>query len=268
MFVTSLNIKLKDFGNVLVDFKKIVFICLLIYFAIPLLGLFFGKIIYTDPQLIAGQVLITVIPVGVSALIWVGISGGNSVFGVTIVIASTFLSGVTIPGLMKILVGQYIDFDANSLIIGLLLTIVLPVILGTFISELRIIIQTEQYRSLYSLIMKLSTLLILMLSVSDINLFQNRIGNYLQIIILGVFLQIISIYIFVFVISIKLLGYGIHDALDMCYISAIKNNGVGIAVSSIYFGPLVSLPVIVAIMFQQPLASIVYKLFQKKYCKK
>ncbi|WP_259619012.1 bile acid:sodium symporter family protein [Paenibacillus doosanensis] len=85
---------------------------------------------------VVGFVLFTVIPLGVSSVIWVGLSKGNVPLALSMIVLDSALSPFVIPFEVSLFFGADIAFDHVKVMLDLVKIIVVPTALGVIVNEL------------------------------------------------------------------------------------------------------------------------------------
>jgi tagaturonate reductase len=92
---------------------------------------FFGHL----PDIVAGYVLVFSAPTAVSVFIWIIIFRGDKAFGLTLILLTTMLSPLLIPGTVSILVGAKVAMNMGSIVVFLVLMVAIPTIIGVTLNE-------------------------------------------------------------------------------------------------------------------------------------
>lgn len=211
---------------------------------------FFSGDVYT----IAGLVLTFIIPTGVVTLMWVSIYGGNVGLTLVIVLTNTLLSPVLVPFTLKLLFGAQVSIDALGLVNGLLWMIAVPSILGIIVNRV-----TEGRSKVVGKKLapfsKLGLMFVILINSAVVSPYFERVDAKLIFLFLIVFALACIGYVMGFFLAI-LLKWEKSSAISFMYNCGMRNTGVGAALAVTYFPPPAVLPVVLAIVFQQFLASL------------
>src|SRR5665647_1204825 len=80
--------------------------------AAPLMAYGLGSLLFgADSPYLIGLVLFAIIPLGVSSVLWVGLSNGNVTFALVVIILDSALSPFVVPGEISLFFGAHIQFD-------------------------------------------------------------------------------------------------------------------------------------------------------------
>ena len=102
----------------------------------PLAAFFFSSRFITNPDTIAGFVLLFAGPTAVSGFIWTSIFKADKALGLSLILIDTILAPLVVPGTLSILVGAKIAMDMRGIAISLLIMVVVPTIIGVAINEI------------------------------------------------------------------------------------------------------------------------------------
>jgi predicted Na+-dependent transporter len=242
-----------------------------IFAALVTLHLFFPALVYlagrigivSDPDLYTGIVLLSSIPTGVSTIMWVTAMGGNVALGLTLITLDSVLSPVVVPATVKLLAGAVVDFDAADLMSSLVKMIVIPTIIGVAVNEAskgRVAARVAPYGGVFA---KAALGAIIGVNVAAS---WDRVAAYT-----GNFAVLLSM-----LLAMTLLGFvaaylvarvAIRDRVDLVtvtFVAGMRNISAGVVLAMDSFGPLVSIPVTAAILFQQPVAAVIARFLHRQ----
>lgn len=253
-FSSSLGLKIIDIGN---TFKKPtpIFVCLLIIQGImPLLAFGIGSFFFADNiYLITGLLLAFVIPTGIVSLMWVSIHKGNNAISLTIILVNTMLSPFLVPLTLKLFIGTEVSLNTFGLMAGLFWMIVIPSVMGIMFHHFKPK-RSEVMKKTLAPFSKLGLLVVILINSSVISPYFTKIDmQFIKLIFVLVFLAIVGYGLGL--LAANLFKWDREMAISLAYNSGLRNNGVGAALAITYFPPQVTLPIIVAILFQQILAA-------------
>ena len=130
MFGMGVTLTTSDFKRVLLRPKDVGVGVVAQYGIMPFLGFALAKIFGLDPILAAGVVLVGSCPGGTASNVITYLARGDVALSVTMTSVSTFISPITIPLLMYLYAGQWIDVPVMKLFLSAVQIILLPVALG------------------------------------------------------------------------------------------------------------------------------------------
>ncbi|MEM3915762.1 MAG: bile acid:sodium symporter [Candidatus Nitrosocaldus sp.] len=97
------------------------------------LALIFFNVISDLPNLALGQVLHGAMPSEQTTPVWIRLAGGNTALGITTLMLSTLASPFVSPVMVLVFAGTWVNLDYIVMFESLLLSVMLPVLIGSFI---------------------------------------------------------------------------------------------------------------------------------------
>src|SRR5690625_496144 len=135
-FVGSLNTSFKDFRHVIERPLPLITILLLLHAVMPTVAWAVGHLFYAgDIHTITGLVMAFIIPTGIMSFLWVSINKGSAPLTLAVIVVSTVLSPIVVPVGIQLFIGSQIQFEAWSMMSGLLWMVVLPSLLGMLMNQ-------------------------------------------------------------------------------------------------------------------------------------
>lgn len=262
-FISSLNLKFRDIKVFKQYPKTILFVIAFLHILMPLWAFFLAELIFDDRLLTIGFLISVAVPTGVTSVIWVTISKGNLPLSLAIILIDTLLAPILMPLILHLVVGESISLNTSALIFDLIWMIVLPSILGILVNEWTKGKLFEQYGKPMSLVSKLCLFGIIMINSSAIAPYVKTIDLELAKVIAVVLFLAVSGYVFSLVLG-RLLWKSEADQATFVFNGGMRNIAVGVVIATTYFPSKVAMPVVFGMLFQQVLASIFYKIIQKK----
>jgi len=224
--------------------------------------LFFGA----DSPYVVGMVLFTIIPLGVSTVLWVGMSGGSVPLMLAMVVIDSAISPFVVPTAIHLLFHTDVDTNTMQMMTDLLIIIVLPTVLGVVLHGLskgRIQAAVQPYAAPIS---KLCFAAVVALNAAAIAPQAAALkGDLVRIVPLAILLVGIC-YAIGFVGTIPYRNKEIQTTVS--YASGMRNISLGIVIALGYFSPLAAVPVVLSILIQQPLATVHHYILHKIYTRK
>ena len=108
----------------------------MVHVAMPLLVFGVATLVFgAGSPTVAGVVLEYSVPIGASAIMWVGMFGGDLALGLATLLASTVLSPFSIPLTLKLLVGTTVEIDALSMMGNMAYMVAIPALVATVLNE-------------------------------------------------------------------------------------------------------------------------------------
>jgi len=228
----------------------------------PFIAYFAGVLIFgQDSPYVIGLVLFAIIPLGVSSVLWVGMSGGSVPLMLAMVVLDSLLSPLVVPAGIGLMFGSVIEIDIWPLMIDLFIIIVLPTIIGVGLYELsrgRIQAAVQPYSAPLS---KLCFVSVVALNASAIEPYMEQLGSDMLLLLPVVIILVSLCYALGFFSLSKRGNYPLQVTLS--YASGMRNISLGIVLALGYFSPIAAVPVVLSILVQQPLATLNHYLLQK-----
>lgn len=210
---------------------------------------------------IIGLVLFTVIPLGVSSVIWVRMIGGNIPLTLSLIVIDSLISPLVVPWLIHLYFGENIDFDAMKVMLDLMQIIVIPTILGVAVNEITRGRALEWSGFVAGPTSKLAFSMVVLINAAVIAPLVHTFKSDLLLLVTAS-------------ITIILLGYALgwmgarwfrDPAIlrTMTYSAGIKNISLGVVIGVAYFEPKAIVPIVLTILIQQPMATLMFQVFKK-----
>ena len=199
------------------------------------------------------------LPIGITAVIWTGLGKGDVALSLTAATVDTLLSPFIVPAVLLIFAGQQATIDYNSMIRGLVFMIVLPSILGLTINDLSqgsFYGRNVRYLGLPSFFCMcfVITINVGMAQKSATEMFSK--APLIALLTLGMTLTgFLTGHLLA-----RLFAFKKGAMITSTFCAGIRNTSVGLVLAIGHFPVEASIPVLVAMMFQQPLAAIAQRL--------
>ncbi|EGO65878.1 bile acid:sodium symporter family protein [Acetonema longum] len=261
-FITALGTSLKKFIGVLGKPWLPLWILALIHLAAPLLAWLIGLLFFPDNESVRLGFLISAsIPIGVTSLIWVSITKANAALALVVVTLDTLIVPVLLPLFFKIIIGKTLQIDYLSMAYQLLIMVTIPSLIGMAANDLTHGKLTSFANSIGGLSSKVAFFLVIFLNAAIVAPSIHWSMSVLKILIV-VFLTVAAGYLLGFLGSLPLKEHRRESAFTMIYTVGMRNISFGLVMAMTYFPPAVAIPIILAMLFQQPLAAIIPQLFR------
>lgn len=261
-FAMAIGCSVKHMKIVFSEPRRLLLMLAVIHILMPILiywlaGLMFG---YESPYVV-GLVMFTLIPVGISSVIWVSMTGGNVSLVLAIVVIDSLLSPFIITGGLRLLFHQSIQLDTMSMLTDLLIIIVGPTLIGVLLHELtkgNIASAIKPYSAPLS---KLCFVVVIILNAAALSPSLEQLkGDLIKIIPISIGIVLLS-YGFGYISSMK--EQERANKITMSYASGIRNVSLGAVIALTYFTPQTAMPILIGILLQQPIATIISMFLQK-----
>lgn len=262
-FVASVETSLKDFFHTLAKPGIALWMLLLIHGVMPLIAYIIGLVFYPDNEYLRlGFLIGATIPIGVTSMIWSNMVGGDVPLSMVAVTLDTLVSPLLLPVFIILVAGKTIQLNAVDLLIGLLWMITLPSLFGMLLHDFTKGALDKYARSIGGFFSKIAIFLVVFINASAIapEIHWNHTIIKLLLVILIVS---ISGYSAGFLGSYVLKGHQRERMVTMIYGVGMRNNSLGLILALTYFPPAVAMPVTLSMLYQQPLAGVVWHLIKR-----
>jgi BASS family bile acid:Na+ symporter len=255
----AINCGVRDFQNALKAPSPLLTIFGALHIVLPILATFLARTFLPgNPLLQAGVILGTAAPIGIASTIWINISGGDNALGLTAVIADTILSPLVIPSIMLLAVGHRVNFDVPQLMSGLAWMIVVPTIIGIIIHDRSDGKINRQLKFITGPTSKVFLALVVGTNLAVAWNSLHQIKTSLIPVVMVVFAMGCGGF-FLGYLAAKLTRKAPRLVNTYIYSIGMRNITAGLVMALKYFPELTALPVVFAILFQQPMAALMHR---------
>ncbi|WP_211749789.1 bile acid:sodium symporter family protein [Paenibacillus sp. Marseille-Q4541] len=263
-FVMALGCGLGHLKNVVLKPAPVLITLLLAHVLTPLIAYALGATLFgTGSDYTVGLVLFTIIPLGVSSVLWVGMSYGSVPLMLAMVVLDSALSPLVVPGLIELFFGADIKFDTARLMEDLLLIIVVPTVLGVGIYE----ISKGEFKAWSAPVTlplsKIFFAAVVLLNAAAIAPHMRTLKADVVLATIAVVLLVAMCYGIGFVGSYLIRNVSREISITMSYATGMRNISLGLVLAMGYFSPQAAIPVVLGIMIQQPIATLHHALLQR-----
>ena len=220
--------------------------------------LFFGA----KPAVVVGLVLEYCVPVGATTIMWAGLYGGDVALALAVMLISTVISPVSIPLTLRLLVGTVVEVNALGMLGDMLYMVGIPAVVGVVCNWLA---KGGWALSLHEDLAPLSRILV------PIIIATNATGISAYVLHLTPELVAITAFVGIFTLASVAAGLGLARAfrqprevsVTMAFDCGIRNISAGAVLAAEYLPAESLFPVMIGTLFQQFLAALVGRAFQK-----
>jgi len=254
-FIGSMNATIRDVRHVVTHPLPLFACIVLLHGAAPVMAWAAGSLVFHDAAaVIAGIVLVFVVPTGVMSLVWVMIIKGNIAFTLTLIVVDTLLAPLYIPLVLKWILGGSVDIDMLDMMGGLFLMILLPSLAGLLFNHWTRGEFKKKYGQGLSLASKLGTMLVITPNSAVVAPSLKGFGPDVLAILLVIFALANANYWLGFGVA-RLFRWDPGLTTSVVLNSGLRNNAAASALALAYFPPQAAISPIVFFFFQQVLAS-------------
>jgi BASS family bile acid:Na+ symporter len=262
MFSSGLMLSIHDIVSKGFKPSRLAVIIPLQYIASTLFGFISAYLLIGREDLIFGQVLHGSMPSEQTIPVWVKLANGNIALSISILALSTSLSPLVSPAIVYVLVGKMVEVDYVDMMLSLLITVLLPLALGSIIrSKVSIV---RRYDELY----QASSILSALPTVMVIGALAYTLASATALILVSAFLasliHLISTLALGFYIQ-KALAWDEHDGVVLIYNISMKEFTVTLSIlSSMGLSPIIGLPAALYGIMHMVAAPIIARYFSNR----
>ncbi|NPA15216.1 MAG: hypothetical protein GXO44_01555 [Deferribacteres bacterium] len=229
-------------------------------FLLPLIAHIISITFYSpDSPWRVGHLCVAASPAAISTIIWSRISKGDVALGVVLVGLHVILVPFLAPVILKIFVGKSAHVPLFALFIKLFLSVFVPTIAAVVLYERH---KTETPKPFFSAWAKLGMLYMIVLNTSVA--FSAVPLSLHMLKLLGIMAIQVSCFYLTGICVGRLLKTPEKAQITFSYFMGMKNNGAALVMALSGFPLKATLPVALAIMCQQPLASFIDRYWRSK----
>ncbi|PKL42931.1 MAG: hypothetical protein CVV41_12975 [Candidatus Riflebacteria bacterium HGW-Riflebacteria-1] len=263
-FVTALKTSWKDLGTIFRKPLPLISIVVLQHLLMPFIASILSNALFAGRQeLILGYILMAALPVGITAVIWTGIGKGDVALSLTAATIDTLLSPLVVSAVLLLFAGQQAALDYPAMIAGLIKMIVIPSVLGLTINDLSrgtFYDRSIRYLGIPSFI---SMCAVIMINVGMAQKSASEMFTRAPMIVLLTLLLTLTGFLTGLLLA-KLFGFKESAVISSVFCAGIRNTSAGLVLAIGHFPVEASIPVLVAMMFQQPFAAISQRMLNRR----
>jgi len=235
----------------------------LLHVVMPLLALGVSYIFFPEnTNFITGMVLEFAVPAGISALLWVAISGGNNTLCLSIVLLDTLLAPFSIPLTLQLLVGSVIHVDTMDMMRSLLFMVAIPALAAMTLFQITGGRSAPVLKPYLDPLGKISMVLIACSNATSVAPFLRHMTPTL-VVVLVVVLAVSAVGYLLGYWGARALRLDFPSTLSMTLNTGIRNINAGAVLAGKYFPGEVMFPVILSVLFLQLSAAVVIKILRR-----
>ncbi len=266
-FMTFQNSLSNNLGAMRVALKRpvaLLVVIALVHVVAPVLVFAIASLVFgSDSPTTAGVVLANSVPIGASAIMWVGMFEGEVALGLCALLVSSLISPVTIPATIQLLLGATIEVDAPGMMGNMAYMVALPALAATVLN-----MRTHGWgeRVLSPVLMPASRLLLPLIVATNATGISDHL-LHLTPQLAGVMCLVLCFVVGGFVLGMvvagRVAGNNEQRFVAVAFLCGIRNITAGAVLAAQYFGPEVLFPAIMGTPFQQVLAATFGKVMER-----
>jgi len=262
-FVTSLGTGFKKFISVLKKPGIPVWILILSHIIVPVFAWIYGSLFYHgDAMMRMGLLIIASIPVAVTSILWTSIVGGNIAVTILAVTIDTLIAPVLLPFMFIIIIGTHIQINYVSMVLQLFMMVTIPSIAGMLITDATKGKLDKFAKGSGGLTSRLALFFVIFFNTSLVSPEVILSASLVKTLLL-VLLLVISGFAIGYLGSFALKERSWETIMAVVYSVGMRNIAFGLVLAIAYFPTAVSIPVTLAILFQQPTAALISYIYKR-----
>lgn len=264
-FVTltmAIGCGLKELGGVLKKPGIMGLTFVLAHIVSPLIAYWVGTAIFgADSPYVVGLVLFTIIPLGVSTVLWVGMSGGSVALMLAMVVLDSLISPIVVPSAIHLFFDTSAGIETGPLMLDLFVIIVIPTVIGVALNQWSKGSIQEKIKPYTAPLSKICFVLVVALNASAISPYVEQLKEDMLTLVPIVVVLVGLCYALGFAGTSFMRDEKLQ--ITVSYATGMRNISLGIVLALGYFSPLAAVPVVLSILIQQPLATAHHYVLQK-----
>ena len=249
-FSAGLSLRLHDLRRIMAQPGFLFLHLIILYVALPLCTRLIAGLIFDDPQVVTGLVIISLVPAGSTSLIWVGIYRGNVALALAVIVMDTLFVPFFMPFILNMLAGAQAGMNHTEIMISLAVMILLPTLWAVAVNHVSRGAAEKTLSPWLSFLSRLGIVCLLLINGGVAAPYFQSPNRQFLIIVFFIFCLCCSGYAVTFFTG-KLLFRKKGDIMAFMLSGGIRNVGAGAAVAMLHFSPLTCLTVVIGMMFQQ-----------------
>lgn len=211
----------------------------------------------------AGLVLFTIIPLGISSVLWVEMARESVPLMLALVVMDSLLSPIVVPASLSAMFGATIAFDVWAMLLDLLWIIVVPTVAGICIYEWSGGKAKASAAPVLLPASKAAFVGVVLLNAAAIGPYVRAWGSEAIGLFFVVLLLVAVCYVLGWGLSLMFKRSGTAMQGTLGFASGMRNISLGLVLAMRYFGPETAVAVVLAILIQQPAATVYHAILQK-----
>jgi len=263
-FATALNISSRGMIETACYPGPVMLILILLHGVMPLASWGWTRLFFESGSPFAvGTVLVMMVPAAVLSIIWSSVVHGEPSLALSTVILDSLLSPLVLPASVWLILGQTVEFDSRRMMIGLAWMLVLPTLLGVLFHDLSRGSLGRNLLPLNGPLSKLCIVLIIAINVAAARpIITAHESSFLKLLVVLAGQSLFGF--FLGLLAARVCRFQPERVRTMTYCVGLRNISAGIVVALRYFSPATALPVVLAILVQQPIAALFHRFFFRR----
>jgi tagaturonate reductase len=261
--VGALKLRVRELGKTIASPLPILLYFLTARVFMPLIVFAFSSLVFNNPDIVAGYVLLYAVPTAVTGFIWVSLYKGDPALGLTLILLDTIFAPIVVPATVRLLLGGGINLDMTGMIVSLTLMIVIPTIAGVALNESS---RGKIPALLTPYLAPLSKLLMILVVAANASAVapQIRFDNPQMWLIIAA--SVIFIVLSFFCARFAATAGKLNREKEVAFLfaSSLRNSASAMTLAIRYFPEIAALPAVLGIMLQHNTAAVMGRIFYGK----
>ncbi len=262
-FVTALKTSWSDLGQIFRKPMALIVIVILQHLLTPFTASLLAEFTLAGhPELIAGFVLAAALPVGITAVIWTGLGKGDVALSLTSATIDTLLSPLVVTVVMMLFAGRKIEIAYTAMIASLFKMIVIPSVLGLTTHDISKGSFHKKYIGLLGPVSFFCMCAVIMINTAAAQSAATEMIKKIPIL----FPLSLGMVIFGFISGqalARLFSFKDTIARSCIFCAGIRNTSAGLVIALGHFPVEASIPILIAMIFQQPAAAMAQRVLTR-----
>lgn len=237
MFLMGLNLKTKDFLQIIKEPKPVLVGVMLQFVLMPVFALTLSAMLQLSNQLTVGMVLVGCCAGGTASNVICYLAKGELALSISMTLASTLIGVILTPALAAFYLSESVAVDILGMLQTMLQIVLLPLIAGCALNHFA----TAKVAAIEFLLPTVAIILILMIISIIVALNADRLTDIGLVTMLAVVLHNIGGLMGGFYIS-RLFGFDLRRSQTIAIEVGMQNSGLGVALALQYFSATAALP--------------------------
>lgn len=259
-FVTALKTSWHDLGHIFRKPMALIVIVLLQHLLTPFTASLLAEFTLAGhPELMAGFVLAAALPVGITAVIWTGLGKGDVALSLTSATIDTLLSPIVVTVVMMLFAGRKIEIAYTAMIASLFKMIVIPSILGLTVHDVSKGGFQQKYIGALGPASFFCMCAVIMINTAAAQSAATEMIRKIPI-VFPLSLGMVAFGFFSGQALARLFSFKDTVARSCTFCAGIRNTSAGLVIALGHFPAEASIPILIAMIFQQPAAAMAQRL--------
>lgn len=242
LYPMMIGLRIEEVGKAAANLKLISLSMLFNFLLSPLLAAGLAYVfLHERPDFAVGLILTGTVPCAGMVAGWTGYAKGNVALAMVIVALSLLVSIVMIPVWMPVLAGVYVQLDAWAMFEDILITVVVPLILGDLTRRLIIRLKSlETFQQVKPILPGVSMLGMYIIVFISMALEAENVIKHPEyfLIVLAPLTLLYAILFSGSVLFSRLARFRYEDMIAFSYGVAGKNIAIALALATVFFSPM------------------------------